>query len=177
MSRPLFERLADRLGIGRSCRMLGIMEATRGNPTAWGEHAQRSLEYFDVDREPFDVGWALMSVAGAAYLEGDIDTSEQALRRGLELFERAGDVSALIIFLTGFAHLAVARGDADRAARLAGAVARVEDETGAKAFAGSLADKWLDAELLRSLREKYPSIFAEGRSLSPDEAVAYALGG
>lgn len=172
----VYERLGDRLGMGRSNRMLGIMEATRGNPAAWGEYARRSLEYFDAEREPFDVGWALMSVAGAAYLEGDIDTSESALRRGLELFKRAGDVSALIIFLTGFAHLATARGERDRAARLAGAVARVEEETGAKAMTGSLANKWLDVEVLQSLREEHPTLFDEGRSLTPDEAVAYALG-
>ena len=95
-----------RLGMARVNRMLGVIEATRGNHAAWADHAQQSLDLFDEETEPFDFGWSLFSVAGSSYLLGDVERSEEALRRGLELFDRVADVSALLLFLFGFVQVA-----------------------------------------------------------------------
>ena len=112
-----------------------------------------------------------------ARLRGKHEAARAHHAEGMRLFAAAGDRRGIGYSLAGLAALAAAEGRLARAARLAGAVAAVE------AVLGSFLEAPLAVEYEQSLatvraaldEEAFAATAAEGRAMSPDEAMAYAL--
>ena len=92
-------------------------------------------------------------------------------------FAAVGDVSGITIFLGDFALVAAAKGDLPRAARLRAASDKLADQGGAQlGTVGSPLDDLLP-EMTRLSPEALRAAEDEGRGMTLDQAVAYALEG
>ena len=146
----------------------------------WG--IREFLQALDIFRQIGDrtmEGWSLHMVGTAQVKAGDVPGGRGAVADALQLFHEYGDVAGITLCLDDFASIAVADDDLPRAARLWGA-ARELSSAGGVGLADFVDRQYefysrpnarfvLGAEDL----ERYAN---EGRSLTLDESVAYALG-
>lgn len=128
-------------------------------------------------------GWG-HRMRGVARLElGDLGGARQDFSSGLQIFSSAGDMSALALHVRDFAVLALLEGEDERALLLAGAVAQIEtvSETRMIQFlnnqlqsTGETPVSLRDA-IARVGEDRANTLISRGRTMSADEAVAYAL--
>jgi tetratricopeptide (TPR) repeat protein len=162
----------------------GIAAVTWGLGDAWaasGDFAEaqacfaRSITAFEQLDDPFGLGWALFTNGEVSVRLGEFDSAREHLERGLRLFQ-SGDMSAVVLFLAAFASLAIATGDEARAARLAGAMTGLRDETGTELVSVVMFPvSGVDQATLDALAGEFAAAYAEGRSMTAVDAVAYAL--
>lgn len=136
---------------------------------------EESLAIFRELQDPFGTGWALHELGGVFVAIGDLRGARSCYREGIRIFTEAGDLSGIVFFLRNLSTLATAEGDVERSIRLLGAADAHGTSTGT-----ALAD--IDAQMRGGDRSKVTdsdldSIWAEGKAMSIDEAVEYALGG
>lgn len=164
-------------------RGMAIVNANRGyTATVAGdyERAEQQLkEALGRDRQTGDVfgmGLTLASLAYIAFRREDRATAEASMRESLQHTRSIGDVHTLTETLCFAAAIVLARGNADAAARIAGA-----HEAACKSRGYSLGP--LERELLgealdgarAALGDDFERIRAEGAELEVDEAVEFAL--
>ena len=112
-----------------------------------------------------------------ARLQGDFSAARSCHVEGLRLFRQVGDRRGIGYSLAGFAALAAAVEDGERAARLSGAVASLE------AVIGSFLEAPLQYEYDRALAgarealgaDAFTAAAAAGRALRLQQAIEYAL--
>jgi tetratricopeptide (TPR) repeat protein len=165
---------------------LGDVEWARGNVTAYGlddlagaiEHMERSIEYYQQAGNEFGMGWGLFEVGEMARRIGDHEHAWPYVQRGLELFAEHRDVSGVVLALASAAGLALDLGDVTRAQRLGGAFHGLRITSGTEIVRSDLnAVEGLEFETLEALAGEAAIPYREGRAMSMDQAVAYALGG
>ena len=126
-------------------------------------------------RDPFSLGWVLHTLGLIGIQDGRFEDARTHLIEGLNLFADARDLSGITLLLGDFAWLAERRGFRDRALRLWGAAIELANRTGTDLFgiglevvAASEVQAWRDDEAVKPM-------MAEGKAMSLDEAIAYAL--
>jgi predicted ATPase/class 3 adenylate cyclase len=177
-ARDLFEELGDRRGVAKS--MWGL--ATLAYQTeSWDRAAELSTETVEMFRElddRFGLAWALHLQGLALAILNRPDEAAPALKEAMDMFLDADDRSALSLLIGDLGILAGSEGDRERAIRLAGAAVAVEDEVGT----GLLFSSAGVSERVRELEGLLPKaeaerIYAEGKAMTVDRAVAYAREG
>lgn len=121
--------------------------------------------------------FSLFHLGRIARLEGDHAAARSRHAKGLRLFREAGDRRGIGYSLAGLAALAAAAGDGERAARLSGAVASLEE------VLGSFLEAPLQIEYDRALagveqalgEDDFAAAVEEGRTLGLEEAIDDAL--
>jgi predicted ATPase/class 3 adenylate cyclase len=172
----LFEELGDRAGSARTrWGMTGLL-ATQEHFEEASDLAETVVAAFrDLDLR-FDLTWALHYAGLMAVHLQRLGRAREALTEGLTLLAEAADLSGYPIFLGDFSDLAIAEGDPERALRLRGASTTLQAQTGAgieEATAGTYhARQSLGAGITE---ERVQALLEEGRAMTPDQAVAYAL--
>jgi len=169
----LSRELGDASTLGSSLVDLGyvlLMQGNHGRVTALGEEAATLL------REGGYTGsfaCALNCLGWAALLRGDHEQARTLYGESLDFSRQPGDEASATESLEGLACVAGARGQSRRSARVFGA---------AEASAGSLApavhllrEPYLDAARSGTDQATWQAAFAEGRSMTVEEAVSYAL--
>jgi tetratricopeptide (TPR) repeat protein len=120
---------------------------------------------------------ALVNLGYLAAREGRNDEGEALLREGLEYAEALVDKELAIWCLSELSALTLSKGDAERAARLTGAIETLREETGH----APLPDQQRLSEQTRSAlvselgEERLALALAVGREMTFEQAVAYAL--
>ncbi|HEX7221793.1 MAG TPA: tetratricopeptide repeat protein, partial [Candidatus Limnocylindrales bacterium] len=154
-----------------------------GNYRYFREIGDNGISNFRAARETFvrtgDVtmhAWANHMLGSALLRLGPMDEAREPLRDALEAFHEAGDVSGIAIVLDDLASLAMGDGDTRRAARLFGA-ARALSSAGGVGLADFTESSFEESRptprtMDPAELERYA---AEGRAMSLDDAVAYAL--
>ena len=142
--------------------------------------AERAEEWLALCRALKDEGGtarALMLLGTAARYRGDGERAEARFAESLALCRQIDDSLAIAGSLAGMAGVAEADGHPERAARLLGAAQTLLDRGGARTSPADLIDYDRIAAALRAGRTVYgrDGAWAEGRSLSPEQAIAYAL--
>jgi len=139
---------------------------------------REALEIFSRIGERTMEAWSLHMLSTALIRAGVLDEARDRIRVATQLFHRFGDVAGLALALDDFASIAVADDDLPRAAGLWGA-ARALSSAGGVRLADFVDEQYeafgrptargagSDAEL-----QQYVD---EGRSMTLDESVAYAL--
>ena len=161
------------------------LEADAVGKLAWIEHGEgnveRALELFEESVtlcEQTGFTWmqaaALLDIAELSYDLGRPEVAEARGREGLRLARELVDRSTSINALGLLARFAAEDGDVERAGRLWGAI-ETEVARGPVGLWQHEEERLTEAVLARA-DERFEAARSGGRSLSLDEAVAYALG-
>jgi len=134
-----------------------------------------------VSRDLADEWHTGMSLATLGYVTrraGDCQEARALHREGLPLFQRLGDRRGMGWHLGGMAGVEAEQGRAERAAILLGAAAAVLEALGIRSVPSPASEHGRTVEQqTRALldEEAFGSFFAQGRAMSLEQAVAYAL--
>jgi predicted ATPase len=129
--------------------------------------------------QPWLLAWVLLPLATVACRLGDHAAAEAHLREAVEVFRQVGDRTGLVYVLERFAGLEAARGRPERSATLFGAAERLRQVLNRPLAPGDRQDFYDEdhAAAQDALGEvAFAAAEGEGRRLSLEEAVAYALG-
>jgi tetratricopeptide (TPR) repeat protein len=123
---------------------------------------------------------ALYNLAQVALARGVHDKAATFLKDGVKLSQEMRDQANLAYFLEGLAVIVAARGEAGRSARLFGASTGLLEEVGASVYNYYKPDRSLHEhtwERVHSLlgEAAFAEAWTEGRAMTFDRAVAYAL--
>ena len=181
-ARDLFREIGDDAGVGRCEWALANVAWGAGRLPEAKRHGLEALEVFEAIDDRFMVGWVTYTLGlgelnehaaepGAAE---HLEDARRWLRQALDIFAEAQDVSGYTLVLDAVAVLALRDGDRARAARLSGAVVKLERTS------GTGLNQW-NRDLLSfdpAELKADPSLadaWAAGEAMTADEAVAYAL--
>ena len=183
-ARDLFREIGDEAGVGRCEWALANVSWGVGHLAEAMHHGREALAVFEAIDDQFMVGWAtytlgLGELSSLVADPGAVEHLEEArrlMRRSLDIFAEAQDVSGYTLVLDAVALVALRDGDRDRAARLSAAVANLERTS------GTGLNQWnRDVLGFRPAELKGDPELAEawaaGEAMTPDEAVAYAREG
>jgi len=123
---------------------------------------------------------ALFDLAQLELAVGDHDAAFRRFAEGIAPSKEMGDRSNVAYILEGLSTVAGARGEAERAARLLGASEALRSAIGLRGHTYYQPDRALygriEAEARATLGEAaFEATWAEGRAMSPEEAIEYAL--
>jgi tetratricopeptide (TPR) repeat protein len=175
-SLELYRKLGDADGTARSLWLVGMNEVFAERLAGGLVHLRGAVAMLRELADSFHLGWALRVLGRAELVLGHTDQGEAHLRESLALFQPTGDVAALVLLLADLAHLALLRGQDERALRLAGAVAGLRRLTGSHLVdieINSVPD--LGDASARLGRERAERLHAEGEAMDAAAALAYAL--
>ena len=181
-AQALYTELGDADGVGRCEWARANLEYGLRDGSSALEHSIHARDVFRSVGNEFMASWATFTIAlSELLLERDETTDEPgrrarataALREALETFAGAQDVSGYTLVIDTLSVVAQRNDDNERAARLAGAVATLERTTGTglSLWNRSVLDPAIDY----STDPRWTDAFAEGTTLSIEEAVGYAL--
>jgi predicted ATPase/DNA-binding XRE family transcriptional regulator len=121
----------------------------------------------------------LQALATVARAEGDNERAARLFGEGLSLSAEVEDHSSLAYYLQGLAAVAASEGELARAARLWGAAETLLETTEIISYAHapdrSLYQRQVAAARARLDDAAWEAAWAEGRAMTPQQAVAYAL--
>jgi len=173
----IYQRLGDRAGLADvhwglgNVWIFGSDDPNRGIP-----ELEPALEGYRAVGNVFGEGWAQFELGEAHRRLGKHAAARPHYRAGLELLYGTGDVSATVLFLMGIAGVAFAEGDLERAARLAGAAWASGAKTGVDLISVARNRvEGLDREELEALTGPAAAAYRDGRKMSYEAAVRYAL--
>lgn len=174
----IYRRLGDENGLGNIAwgRGLAVSDLDDDLSGALGLYYESIGHYRRAGNE-FGMGWGMFEVAIFSARLDDMETAWDYLEQGLELFAPHRDVSAVVMFLSLAAALALASGDEERSARLAGAVRGLRNSSGAKIVDHEMTRiRGLSIDELDPTREDLAPLYRSGMEMDLRQAVAYALG-
>ena len=174
----LFRGLGDPQGVSSGLYGLANLALARGD----GDEAMRLLgEGEALSREAGN--WSMLATclgtqAISTRLDGDDARTAELLRGSVEIAGMLRDDYNVVFCVTGLAGVAAREGRAERAARLFGVADALSEKTGAGVSWSVLRnlnerDLAVTREMLDS--EAFEAAWAEGRAMTLEEAVAYAL--
>lgn len=174
----LYREIGDERGIANTLWGLGNYRYFRNLPDRGIAQFREALELFRRAGDRTMEAWALHMLGTALLRRGEVDEARGPLREALREFHGAGDVSGIALVLDDLGSEAAAHGDLARGARLWGA-ARALSAAGGVGLADFIdsAVEMINRPNVRSSLdpaelERYGN---EGRLMSLDESVAYAL--
>jgi predicted ATPase/DNA-binding winged helix-turn-helix (wHTH) protein len=173
----IFEQLGDRSGAAWSINQQGDIAREQGDLKAARALYQQALSAF---RETDDQWGTARSLTDLGYLdcaEGQHSTAHTAYREAMRIFADLGHRRGIARALEGCACLALARGHAARAVRLAAAAAHLRKLVGAQLTQAE------QSKLDQALRPAWDSLtgpesnaaWAEGSAMDLEKAVLYSL--
>jgi predicted ATPase/class 3 adenylate cyclase len=173
-ARAIFVDLGDRHGEGRAIWGMVQSSSLSDDPTGLRNDASLAVEIFREQNDAFMLAWALYTRALMNFMTGEDDAAEQDLREALAIFQKTNDVSGYALILDAFATLEWKGGNRDRAMRIAGAAATLQDLSGVGL-----------AQRNRAIAEFFPQdllneapladAYAAGQKLTTEQAIQVAL--
>ena len=174
----LLRKSGDEVALARTLQGLGLVEVARRN-------LERAVALFDeglplARRSGDNLAVALMLGMGAlAFLElGDHRRARDLCAEAMELSQRLGHLHAIAFILHVLASLAGSQSQYVRATRLWGAAEAVRETIGIQDLAPiehRHYDPYIAAARERFDEAAWRAAWAEGRAMSPERAVEYAL--
>jgi len=117
------------------------------------------------------------TIAHAALAQDDLERADGLARESLIGFAKQRDRMGVAEALQTMAAVAAARADSERAARLDGAAAGIHATIASQPapFEEAITRRFIDAIRLLGGQERWQADWQEGRELSVDAAIDYAL--
>jgi len=124
------------------------------------------------------VGQGLSALALAGFLQGNIDEADKLLQEGFALIRPFGDKATFMYFLDFLAAVADKRRQPVRSARLWGAARHLGEITGdvpTKVWIRRIQEPTIASVRVQLGEAAFEAACAEGRAMTIDEAIEYAL--
>jgi len=176
-ARTIYEAMGNQIGTAWARMGIGMMATLRGQH----EDSLPILDQATADFRRFDEGFGLrnaLSVKERALMQlGRLNETRRLNREFLTLALEHHDPTSLSTALLDLAAIEALEGRYERAARLVGAGERLVEESGGQA-PPELINRVEPRPVLREQLDAttLEQLLAEGRQMSDDDAVAYALG-
>jgi predicted ATPase/class 3 adenylate cyclase len=176
-SLAIFRELGDEIGIAKSLWALGSSgsEPSLVDDETAEAYLTEAIAIFRRLDDRFSLGWVLHSLGLRAVDTGEFEEARARLSEALAIFADARDMTGILLLLDDFSVLALARGQRERALRLAGAEAALQAATGTDLVGSMTRFGGRDLYAQGVTEEAEISAWAEGQIMSVEEAVAYAL--
>ncbi len=172
------EVLADniRWGVAQVEYGMGTLARTRGDAEVAVRYYADAMEIFRELDARLEIARCQAGIGWIAVTSGDFDQAQESLAEALRLNQIGGQRLGIARGLEAFAALAAARRQPERAARLAGAACQLRESLGHGTGIGPRIEEVL--EFARSLvgASAAAALFAEGREVTAEDAVGFALG-
>ena len=156
---------------------LGSVARARDDHLAAIGHFQAALAlYQEIDARP-EIARCLAGIASVALAQGDLGLCRSSLTESLSLSLATGQRLPVARGLEAFAALEARAGHAVRAAKLGGAALELRSATGhpPSRGAGARLEDVLEPARTSLGELRASALLAEGRSMTADEAVSYAI--
>ena len=169
----LYRELDDKPGVAKCLWGIGNVHHFLLDYKAAVAPLDEAIALFRELHDAFGLGWAMHTRALTAINVDDATTAEPLVKKALEMFNKAGDISAITILLDDAAQLARLGGDRMRSLRLAAAAASLQAKTGAEVamMANSLTGRPVAGASDSAENEAWD----EGFAMTTEAAVRYAL--
>ncbi len=173
----LFRELGDQAGMGRALNNLGTLTHQEGDYKGARLLYEESQALSRTLGDRYGITVRLVNLGQVAHQEGDYGLAAGFFSEALEVAMQLGDIGHIAGGLEGLAGVAGATEQPQRAARLFGAAEVLRDVVGTRfqAFDRIMYDLCVTAARTRLDAAAWEQAWAEGRTMSVDEAVAYAL--
>jgi tetratricopeptide (TPR) repeat protein len=167
---------ASRRTLFASLGNLGLVKQTQDQRAAARELQEEALVVARELDAPWEIGWGLNELGWAEYNEERWDLAYKRFAEGIILLHGVGDRPGVIVALEGLAALAGARAP-ERAARLWGAADGLREQIGnARSVPDNIVYNLHTKQFRAALTaEASNQAWNEGRAMSMDDAVRYAL--
>jgi predicted ATPase/DNA-binding CsgD family transcriptional regulator len=169
--------LSDNLqwGVAHVQYGMGILARERGDHEAAFRHFEEAMPIFlDLDSRP-EIARCLAGLGRVALAQGDLRLARTRLTESLQLSRAVGQRIAISRGLDAFATLSSAEHEPERALRLAGAALALRESIGHAHGGGSRLETLLEPVRSRLGDGGAAALLAEGRAMTPDEAVGFAV--
>lgn len=179
----LEESLEIRRGIGGQSQTsfalacLGNAAMARGDLEAAHTYFDESLAMRRPLSDQEDVAYSLTDMGNLTLKEGQLEAAKNLYRQSLAIWKASGDNPGAAFTLAGLVQAASEEGQAERAAHLLGAVNSLAEDVPARWPWYMRADYERDLTDTRAALgdEAFAAAWAEGRAMTLDQAVDYAL--
>jgi predicted ATPase/DNA-binding SARP family transcriptional activator len=176
----LYREIGDKWGISETLGYLGMIPLNTGDYRKATRHFEEALE---ISREIGNRHSGYVSSYNLALIARAQGGYERAVRlyvEGLRLVVEVGDRADIAYCIEGLAELVGERDDAERAARLFGASEALLEAVGAPLYV-QVQDRGSIERAVEALRSRldettFEAAWAEGRAMTLEQAIDYALG-
>ena len=166
----------NRWGVAQVEYGMGTLARARGDAKMAVRYFEDAMEIFrELDAWP-EIARCQAGIGWIAVTGGDFALAADSLAESLRLNQACGQRLGIARGLEAFAALAAARQQPEPAARLAGAACQLRESLGHGAGIGPRIEKVLDFARGRLGASAAAALFAEGRELTAENAVSFALG-
>ena len=178
-SLKMFQELNENLWIYRASFLLAETYTTNGNLEAAKALWEQGLDLCRLENDKFHIAWGLEGLGNVERLEGDFEEATELQSESLQLKAHLMDKMGIMYSLASFAQLAATREQFERAAILWGAAEKLSESMHLLLFtSGEQVRTSLVAKTRTRLAEEaFTEAWNTGRSLTMQEAIAYALAG
>ena len=178
-SLKLFQALNENLWIYRASFLLAETYTINGNLGAAKVFWKQGLELCRIENDKFHIAWGLEGLGNVERLVGHFEEAMELQSESLQLKAPLMDKMGIMYSLASFAQLAATREQFERAATLWGAAEKLSESMHLLLFtSGEQVRTSSVAETRTRLREEdFTEAWNKGRSLTMQEAIAYALAG
>ncbi|HJP64908.1 MAG TPA: tetratricopeptide repeat protein, partial [Actinomycetota bacterium] len=176
-SRKRFDELGDKSGVADSLFGLSIAHRLADDLPGARAAADEGFQIAESIGDWFGMLGLRYAIGRSAAETGDLETATQQFLHTLGEAQQMGDRTGMALSLDNLVFLENAKGQAERAMRLAGFSQALKDQVGGEAPPELLLlmDPWETAGQVLS-QEEMQAAWEAGRAMSPDEALAYARG-
>jgi predicted ATPase/transcriptional regulator with XRE-family HTH domain len=178
-SHTLFESIGDEQGRAMALVHLGAAPLIRGEYARAEEYFERGLVLARKSGDPFSTFTALYHLALATQGKGQYGRARRYYAEFMTISGRIEDRPNVGYALVGLAECWGARGEPERAARLLGAADEVFESAGMSFHpyntSASFHERYLNLARNQLEEQRWSVARAEGRAMSFEQAVAYAL--
>jgi tetratricopeptide (TPR) repeat protein len=173
----LGRKLGDRERVLAVLMNMGYAGAVRGDFERAEALLEENLAMARELKHPHFTAMSLLGLGIVATRRGDHGQAKTLLEEGLVLSRKLGYIVSVAECLETLAGLAGALGDFPRAARLWGAADALREVTGCpwSRKERRLHEPYLAAARSRTDQATWEAAFTEGRSMTIEEAISYAL--
>jgi len=178
-SRALFQESGERYGLAQSLHEMGILAEYEGDYTGARSLYEQVLDLFRELGNYERVVWTIHGLGFLALCRKDLAQASSLLKESLTMFHDSEDRPGKVRSLDRLANLALAEGQAARAVRLLGAADAAREAIGAPQPPSEHEefDRIIGAARSEMDESAFVEAWAEGQTMSLDQAVEYALAG
>ncbi len=166
----------NRWGVAQVEYGMGTLARARGDAEMAVRYFKDAMQIFrELDAWP-EIARCQAGIGWIAVTSGDFGVARESLAEGLRLNRACGQRLGMARGLEAFAALAAARQQPEQAARLAGASCQLRESLGHGAGIGPRIEEVLEYARGRLGASGAAALFAEGREMTVEAAVSFALG-